>query len=129
MIDGINVLHTFQHTSGLFTSVGLWIVFSVFVLATIYAWILVATRRTRPHVIVAIVVSLLMFGFLFGATHTPVQTETRYKIIIDDDVSYREFTNMYEVLDVEGEIYTVRLRGKLVEETPDATYPSEEAVG
>lgn len=35
---------------------------------------------------------------------------TEYKVIIDDSVQYVEFTEKYEVVDQEGEIYTVRER-------------------
>jgi hypothetical protein len=33
---------------------------------------------------------------------------TEYKVTIDDSVKYVEFTEKYEVIDQEGEIYTVR---------------------
>jgi hypothetical protein len=35
---------------------------------------------------------------------------TEYKVTIDDSVKYVEFTEKYEVVDQEGEIYTVRER-------------------
>lgn len=40
------------------------------------------------------------------------QEETHYKVILDDSVQYVEFTEKYEVIDQEGEIYTIRERIK-----------------
>ena len=36
--------------------------------------------------------------------------ETRYQVTIDDSVSMNEFQNKYEIIKVEGKIYTVRER-------------------
>ena len=44
---------------------------------------------------------------LFAVDTTEV---TEYKVTIDDSVSYVEFMEKYEVIDQEGEIYTVRER-------------------
>ena len=49
-------------------------------------------------------VSALMLAF------TPLITAdevTTYKVIIDDSVSFTEFTDKYEIKDQEGKIYTV----------------------
>lgn len=40
----------------------------------------------------------------------PVAYETRYKVIISDEVSMNEFNKQYEVIDQEGKIYTVEER-------------------
>lgn len=52
------------------------------------------------------VLSFLLLAFL--AVDTTEVTE--YKVTIDDSVKYVEFTEKYEVIDQEGEIYTVRER-------------------
>lgn len=36
--------------------------------------------------------------------------ETRYQVTIDDSVSMNEFQDKYEIIEVEGKIYTVRER-------------------
>ena len=36
--------------------------------------------------------------------------ETRYQVTVDDSVSMNEFQNKYEIIEVEGKIYTVRER-------------------
>jgi hypothetical protein len=57
----------------------------------------------------AICMSILTFTILalFCVDTTEVK---EYKVTIDDSVKYVEFTEKYEVVDQEGEIYTVRER-------------------
>jgi hypothetical protein len=38
----------------------------------------------------------------------PIEYETRYKVIISDEVSMNDFLSKYEIIDQEGKIYTVR---------------------
>ncbi len=55
-----------------------------------------------------VVLGILGFGWSVHETDTVDYIE--YKVIISEDVSFVEFTNKYEVLDQEGQIYTVRER-------------------
>lgn len=41
-------------------------------------------------------------------TTLPKEYETRYKVIISDEVSMNDFTTRYKIIDQEGKIYTVR---------------------
>lgn len=108
MLDGVTLLHTFASTTGAIWVWVAWIGFALLVAATIYFWILVATHRAYGHLICALVVTLLCLLCLLCAFNTKPHTETLYKVTIDPDVSYREFTYYYEVVNVEGEIYTIR---------------------
>ena len=50
-------------------------------------------------------------GFAIVAISLGVSAEpehTRYKVTISDDVKLIEFLDQYEILDTEGEIYTIR---------------------
>ena len=48
-------------------------------------------------------------GILFGINFTPAtEYETQYKVIIDENVSFKDFYEHYEVIDQEGEIFIVR---------------------
>lgn len=50
-------------------------------------------------------------GFAIVAISLGVSAEpehTRYKVTISDDVKLVEFLEQYEILDTEGEIYTIR---------------------
>ena len=56
----------------------------------------------------------VVFGAIFGIfpamQSTPSEYETRYKVIISDEVSMNEFLDRYEIINKEGKIYTVRER-------------------
>jgi hypothetical protein len=57
----------------------------------------------------------IVFGTLFGlligtALETPIKYDTRYQVIITDEVKMSEFSERYEVLNQKGKIYTVRER-------------------
>ena len=108
MLDGVTLLHTFEQTTGGWLVVLTWIGFILLALVTVYAWIVTANRRTRLHLIVSLIVTLLCLLCLVGTMNVETKTETLYKVTVDSTVSYREFTYYYEVLDVEGEIYTIR---------------------
>ena len=138
MLDGVTLLHTFTSTTGTIWVWLLWIAFAVLAAATVYFWIVAANRRTVVHLLVALVITLLCFSCLGAAITTAPHTETLYKVTIDSNVSYREFTYYYEVVTVEGEIYTIR---EIIHDdyatippapTEDPTIPptwSEDAVG
>jgi hypothetical protein len=51
------------------------------------------------------VISLVL---LFIAVFNAEPEHTRYKVTISDDVNLVEFLERYEILDTEGEIYTIR---------------------
>jgi len=57
----------------------------------------------------------LVFTVIF-AYATYITTTTEYKVTIDETVNYTEFTAMYEVIDQEGAIYTVRLKNEINKE-------------
>jgi hypothetical protein len=108
MLDGITLLHTFIHTTGVGWVWFAWIGVVLLVAATIYCWLLTTNRRTMVHLIAALIVTLLCFNCFALALNVKPHSETLYKVTIDQSVSYREFTYHYEVINVEGEIYTIR---------------------
>lgn len=108
MLDGITLLHTFTNTTRVGWVWAAWIGFALLVALAIYCWVLVTTHRTYGHLTLALVVTLLCLLCLLAAFNAKPHTETLYKVTIDSEVSYREFTYYYEVVNVEGEIYTIR---------------------
>lgn len=49
-------------------------------------------------------------GIVCGCLIPKEKHETRYQVTVDDSVSMNEFQNKYEIIEVEGKIYTVRER-------------------
>lgn len=108
MLDGVTLLYTFENTTGAGWVWAAWIALALLVGLTIYCWVLVVNRRTALHLTIGLVTTLLCLCSLICAFNAKPHTETLYKVTIDQSVSYREFTYYYEVVDVEGEIYTIR---------------------
>ena len=62
----------------------------------------------------AFAIALCIFGCFEVASKAnaePVFSHTEYKVIIEDGVEFNEFLSHYEILDQEGEIYTVKEKG------------------
>lgn len=53
----------------------------------------------------------VLVGGLFGSLlMEPVEFETQYKVTISDEVKLQEFYDKYEILEVDGKIYTIKER-------------------
>lgn len=51
-----------------------------------------------------------LYPLICGCLIPEDKYETRYQVTIDDSVSMNEFQDKYEIIEVEGKIYTVRER-------------------
>ena len=60
----------------------------------------------EPAFLVICVVLTIVSGYLIPKD----KYETRYQVTVDNSVSMNEFQNKYEIIEVEGKIYTVRER-------------------
>ena len=108
MLEGVNLLYTYTETAGVWVVAGLWIAFTLIAAAAVYAWFLFSKRSTKAHFVVAILTTILCFGLMIGAFTTQTHEETFYKVTVDKGVSFVEFIYYYEVIDIEGEIYTIK---------------------
>lgn len=55
-------------------------------------------------------VSLIIGGLVHEYTKKPIDYETRYKVLISDEVKLNDFYDKYEILEQDGKIFTVRDR-------------------
>ena len=60
----------------------------------------------EPAFLVICVVLTIVCGCLIPED----KYETRYQVTVDNSVSMNEFQNKYEIIEVEGKIYTIRER-------------------
>jgi hypothetical protein len=127
MLDGITLLHTFEHTTGIWTAIGLWVAFALFAILTLYAWVLWVNKRGIKGLAFTLTITLLCILALGFAFATRPTTEILYKVTIDQSVSYRDFTEYYEVVDIEGEIYTIRNISE-IEKLPMPINPVENTI-
>ena len=56
----------------------------------------------------AILVVCVVLFIVCGCLIPEDKYETHYQVTVDDSVSINEFQNKYEIIEVEGKIYTVR---------------------
>lgn len=110
-MTGINILA--EYTAGGMPVA--WIVISsmLAVLGLIIFFASIACGHDDVQVggcLVFVIFIVLLFLTIFNAE----PEHTRYKVTISEDVKFVEFLDKYEILDTEGEIYTIR------EVTPDA---------
>ena len=126
-MEGIRILHTFtdQWTPLLFI---LFLVLGVCsVGVTIYASYIAIKNKTDLRLYGLAAVCLLFTAFCaFGMYSNQGTGGEYYKVTIDRSVSYLDFIENYEVISVEGEIYTVKFIGDKNSSVDEATVPIED---
>lgn len=89
----------------------------IFIVMTILGLGMTITSLVNDWNIGLIVSFLLVFAIgAFMLAFTPLITAdkvTTYKVIIDDSVSFTEFTDKYEIKDQEGKIFTIYEKSSL----------------
>lgn len=115
MIDGLNVLHTYEIVNPewndkMFPAV----CFGVVALAGVALIIYIfrdkesAKQASFPTFIVILLTLFMMVFSIYGFTHLPENKyQTRYDVTIEDSVNFNEFNSKYEVVKQEGLIYTI----------------------
>lgn len=100
MIEGVEVLSTCQNYD--------WALLVIPILYLIISFlnIIIASREKRAcrFVIfcVAVFFCVILFFKFFNSNHI------EYKVTINDDVPFTEFTEKYEILEKNGNIYTIK---------------------
>lgn len=90
-----------------------WIVFGVAGLVAVIAFIALAIKYGVGLEDLKCASLLLLIGviggMLFGVGgQTPTKYETQYKVTVSDEVSMTDFLERYEIIEIEGKIFTVR---------------------
>ena len=57
--------------------------------------------------VIGLSIGLANGGYWFPK-ETPTEYETQYKITLESNINYKEFTDKYEIIDFENNVYTVR---------------------
>ena len=130
-MEGVTLLH--QFTTGGPSIYGI-VVCSIFALGflALAVWGLVMKWRYKnqawkwKEIIACLVATLIFLGGI--AWTLSWDYETHFKVTIDDTVPYNAFTERFEVVSQEGEIYTIRYRDGGTEWIDNAEW-FEDAVG
>lgn len=114
LIDGVNVLsvvdNTKEATNGCIIAV--IIMWGICILGVLGLYYLTSERSIKKILWPSICILALGVAGSITVIHTLSQNtdEKFYKVTIDPSASYIEFTENYEVIDQEGEIYTIKER-------------------
>lgn len=103
-MTGINILA--EYTAGGLPEVALAVLGSMVIVCLIVAFCLSVDDLPGGNI-----ASGFAAGFLFVVISICIRAEpeyTCYKVTISEDVKLVEFLEQYEILDTEGEIYTIR---------------------
>ena len=108
MLEGITVLNEF--TANIFNCDVFIAVFFIIALIGSIAFFIIATVTQEDAWFTGIILSVLiglMIGVGCGSCFF-VNEETQYQVLINEEVSMTEFNERYEIVDQEGQIFTIR---------------------
>lgn len=107
-VDIVNIIQNYDYTWGIYGPafiLGLLGIFSILV-----GFIFFSEDGGMACVAIFFGVILLLTGVYGCANATEVPSDVYYQVIIDEDVNMKDFTKKYDIIEVQGEIYTVALK-------------------
>lgn len=112
-MNGVTILNSYEYLTNGISIIGANVLFVVCLMASIFILIKLLKYRSRcSWTEFAILVLCVALTITFGCLVPKEKYETQYQVTVDDSVSMNEFQNKYEIIKVEGKIYTVRDRVK-----------------
>jgi hypothetical protein len=130
-MEGVTLLHEFAAGGPSIVGIVICGIFALGFLA-LAVWGIIMKWRYHNNVwkwkevIACLVATLIFLGGV--AWSVSLDTETHFKVTIDENVPYVQFTEIFDVIDQEGAIYTVRYKDGGTEWI-DNTKWFEDAVG
>ena len=126
-MEGVVILEIFEYGTayvaagfGVFPAIFLGIISAIVgilvglgIAEAIYKFIYKKFKIDATFLIVVVTMIIMgAIGFVIGGFtmphREPSEYETRYEVVLTEDVDYKEFTEKYEIIDFEDNIYTVR---------------------
>ena len=109
-MEGVIILNSYEYLtnpSSIFLYLVWGLVFTTLALILSYLFIVdnYFSISTAIFAIVAGTLAVILFCSVPEKNY-----ETRYQVTVNDSVAMNEFQNKYEIIEVEGKIYTVRER-------------------
>ena len=111
-MEGVTILSVGTTTLGLSWGVAILIALAVSLLAFLFFSLTIVDEPIEFFYAAIVAVVITIIGFIPVWISIDTTEVTEYKVTIDDTVQYVEFTEKYEVIGQEGEIYTIRERIK-----------------
>lgn len=105
MIHGIEILS--EYTTG-GTPVAWNVIFTILAVLGLIIFLAGCAGEDDGALGVGILVLAISLEMIIIVIFASEPEHTQYKITISDDVNLVEFLEQYEIIDIEGEIYTIR---------------------
>ena len=109
-MDGVLILNSYESLTNFGSILLMSILCAWFLAAAIVALFALLKYGCDSWKEFAIFVVCVVLFIVCGCLIPEDKYETRYQVTIDNSVSINEFQNKYEIIEVEGKIYTVRER-------------------
>lgn len=109
-MNGVIILNNYEYLTN-FGSISLMSILCVWFLAAaiVSLFILLKNKCNSWKEFVILVIGGAL-SIICGGLIPEYKYETRYQVTVDNSVSMNEFQDKYEIIEVEGKIYTVRER-------------------
>lgn len=77
----------------------------ILAVASLVGILLFVNHEIVSYIFFGVFILSVLFAYIFACAH-PI----RYDVVLDNSVSYNEFIEKYDVIAVNGKIYTVKLK-------------------
>lgn len=118
-MNGVTILNTItENVSGTACLIVLLIFSIVTIIISFIAIIEVSDKFSEfngfviAYIITGIVGILFVILLILELNTQPQEPQTLYEVTISDEVSFKDFTSKYEIIEQRGEIYVVKERGQ-----------------
>ena len=114
LIEGIRILNTNppEYPGSIFIYM-IGFISIAFIFIGLYIWTSDMCSDIRLNIILSVILALIVGSALGGATWYKESKDSlpkTYDVLIDESVSFRDFDEKYEVVERNGEIYTIKAR-------------------
>ena len=113
LMEGVEVLNIIHHTTASIVDTIIYFILGIgTLLAIIYGvyWVITEADYGFAGVLLSTLGVVLFIMLCFGIRDSLISPKdtTYYQVIIDDSVSMVEFNEKYDIVEVEGKIYTIK---------------------
>ena len=109
-MDGVTILNNYEYLTNFGSILSMSILCVWFLAAAIVSLFILLKNKCNSWKEFVILVISGALSIIYGCLIPEDKYETHYQVTIDDSVSMNEFQDKYEIIEVEGKIYTVRER-------------------
>ena len=107
-VDIVNIIQNYDYTWGIY---GPAIIIGLLGVFLILVGFIYFSEEGGMSVLAILMGFVLFFTGIYGSANiTEIPSDVYYQVIIDEDVNMKDFTKKYDIIEVQGEIYTVALK-------------------